>query len=415
MPEGKVTAGGRSQVDMVVVSTACHTAINRAIYRLFAQSGISILLVIPKGLQIDSRFVPSQPPASDDPPIVFLELSGQNPRSFRFLGLTVLLDQYRPSLILLDNDPGSVTALQMGLWAARAKARFFSITCENLPLGAIRAIGRRGVRHLPAAIAKRVLMSVAKRLIDGVFTISDQGTEVFIADGFTKVRRIPLGFDPKYFRIDHDARRSVREQLGLTGFVVGFFGRLSLEKGIHVLIQALGNLKDCPWTLMMDSFDRYASPYGEEVFRQLGSNQLLDRVVFINPTHVEMGAYLNAADVVVLPSISTPTWIEQYGRVAPEAMACGRLVVASRVGALPLLLGDYGILFPEGDVDALTTILHDLVTGDTASRNLPSPERISEYAHSQLGIESQFREMIPAFSEKHCSLDAPSPRRSLLD
>ena len=75
---------------------------------------------------------------------------------------------------------------------------------------------------------------------------------------------------------------------------------------------------------------------------------------------------MNAADVVVLPSVSTTQWVEQYGRVAPEAMACGCLVVAANSGALPELIGDVGKLFPEGNVTALRGILQDALV------NLPS-------------------------------------------
>ena len=54
-------------------------------------------------------------------------------------------------------------------------------------------------------------------------------------------------------------------------------------------------------------------------------------MVFINPTHTAIAAY-ECPDWVIVPSVSTPSWKEQYGRVA-LAMACGRIVVASDNGA----------------------------------------------------------------------------------
>ena len=88
----------------------------------------------------------------------------------------------------------------------------------------------------------------------------------------------------------------------------------------------------------------------------------------VNPKHDEMGDFINSVDVVVMPSISTPFWIEQYGRVAVEAMACGKIVVASNSGALPMLLNGRGILFKE-DLDQFSRfpgsqIPHDLTYTD---------------------------------------------------
>ena len=56
-----------------------------------------------------------------------------------------------------------------------------------------------------------------------------------------------------------------------------------------------------------------------------------------------------------MPSLPTPGWLEQFGRVAVEAMACGVPVVASDTGALPDVVGDAGLLVPPGDPEALAT------------------------------------------------------------
>ena len=61
--------------------------------------------------------------------------------------------------------------------------------------------------------------------------------------------------------------------------------------------------------------------------------------------------------MLVVPSIETPSWIEQFGRVALEAMASGVTVVASNSGALPEVLGGAGVLVPPDDVAALAEAL----------------------------------------------------------
>ena len=59
----------------------------------------------------------------------------------------------------------------------------------------------------------------------------------------------------------------------------------------------------------------------------------------------------------------TPGWLEQFGRVVVEAMACGVPVVASDTGALPDVVGEAGLLVPPGDPDALAVCLETLLEG----------------------------------------------------
>jgi glycosyltransferase involved in cell wall biosynthesis len=65
--------------------------------------------------------------------------------------------------------------------------------------------------------------------------------------------------------------------------------------------------------------------------------------------------------MLVLPSLSRPNWVEQFGRVLIEAMACGVPVVGSASGEIPWVIGDAGVLFPEGDIEALAQALQELI------------------------------------------------------
>jgi glycosyltransferase involved in cell wall biosynthesis len=391
----------KNEIDIVVVSTACHTAINRRVYKEFIDRGISVLLIVPTELIFSSGAVSADPPAVDDPLIEYIDLHGSNSRLSRFIGITKTLNRYRPKLIVLDNDPISIMAMQIGLWAKINKASIFCISCENMSLEVLASYRRRGLKGIPFSVFKRLLLSATRKLVHGVFTINNEGTEVFKKEGFSNVRKIPLGFDPKYFRVDIDARKFVRSELGLEGFVIGFFGRIVYEKGVHILIDALERLVGYKWTLLIDEFDIYKNKYGEDIHRRLLNSGLIERVVSINPKHDEMGDFINAVDVVVMPSVSTPIWIEQYGRIAAEAMACGKVVVASDSGALPMLLNGHGILFDEGDVDSLVNILiksmNDSPSHDYA--NSHNAEVISTYAHEELSIKKQMEQMLFSFEE----------------
>src|SRR5439155_22851925 len=70
---------------------------------------------------------------------------------------------------------------------------------------------------------------------------------------------------------------------------------------------------------------------------------------------------LRQLDVLVLPSRRQPNWAEQFGRVLVEAMACGVPVIGSNCGEIPNVVGDAGLIFPEGDPAALRSALEQLI------------------------------------------------------
>ena len=74
---------------------------------------------------------------------------------------------------------------------------------------------------------------------------------------------------------------------------------------------------------------------------------------------------MNILNVLVLPSQTTPRWKEQFGRVLIEAGACGIPVVGSNSGAIPEVIGDAGLVFPEGDSESLANCLLQLIENPT--------------------------------------------------
>jgi glycosyltransferase involved in cell wall biosynthesis len=89
---------------------------------------------------------------------------------------------------------------------------------------------------------------------------------------------------------------------------------------------------------------------------------LADRVLFEGELpSLRMPAFFREMDVLVLPSRSQPNWIEQFGRVLIEAMACGVVVLGSDCGEIPNVIGDAGLIFPEWNDYVLRERLEQLM------------------------------------------------------
>jgi glycosyltransferase involved in cell wall biosynthesis len=302
-------------------------------------------------------------------------------------------------MIYQDNDPASRLAARLSVWCKKNKAFLICQSCENLSIQLGKVYEREGIKGIPAALVKNFFSYWSKKYCSHVFVISNDGERVFKELGYKSVSKTPLGFDENIFYPDKKGREAIRAEKKLSGTVFSYFGRIVPEKGIHILLAALAQIKDLDWQLLMDDFEVYKSPYISEIKKQIDDLGLHDRVVYFHASHIEIARYMNAADVVVLASVSTPKWIEQYGRVVPEAMACGKLVVIARSGALPELAGDAGIIFEEKNVTQLTGILRDIIIHpDSYTAYF---EMAYQRAYSQLSVtrqtaimDNKFRELI---------------------
>lgn len=186
---------------------------------------------------------------------------------------------------------------------------------------------------------------------------NNEAVELLRTRGFTKpVSIIPYGVYPDvFFRRDGSA---LRRNLGLAdAFVVGYIGRVVAAKGIADLIRALASLPTNCRLLIVGDGDFRAE--GERLANALG---LRDRIHWVSQIpSLEVPDYLSVMNVLVLPSHTTPRWKEQFGRVLIEAMACETPPVGSISGEIPNVIGEAGLVFPEGDVDALAAQLLRLV------------------------------------------------------
>ena len=149
------------------------------------------------------------------------------------------------------------------------------------------------------------------------------------------------------------------------GFVVGYAGRLDSEKGIDVLLRACAGLVDAEIRIAG------IGPEQEALFKLAVELGMHERVHFVGRLDTSsLIRFYQDLNVLVLPSRSRPNWVEQFGRVLIEAMACATPVIGSNCGEIPNVIGDAGRLVPEGDAEALSIELRRLRDAPDAATSL---------------------------------------------
>jgi glycosyltransferase involved in cell wall biosynthesis len=128
--------------------------------------------------------------------------------------------------------------------------------------------------------------------------------------------------------------------------VVGFVGKITSQKGILDLIEAVSQVNRRIQLLIIGNGDLRGEV--EDRVRSLGLGR---QTIIINAVpHSEVPDYLNCMDLLVLPSVTLPHLREQFGRILIEGMACEVPVLGSDSGEIHTTIGKAGLIFREGDV-----------------------------------------------------------------
>lgn len=349
------------QMSVVVVSHACVVDVNQEPFRALGARGVPVHVIAPKTLRTDIRGV-----------IAFRALDGVSATAlpvriggFRpgirqagvhmiwYTGLREAIRPHGPSLIYVEEEPWSFTALQVARIARELGIPFVFHQSQNV------------AKRLPPpfeSIRRRVQREAAGA------TVRLEGAErVVRASGFAApTLSIPNVIDPARF----DA--IAPSFPGMPGPVFGFVGRLVEEKGILDFIAAAA---DASAGSVLVAGDGPLRGRAEAAAREAG----LDARFAGSVAHDAIGGVFASIDVLAIPSRTTRSWKEQFGRVVIEANAAGVPVVATECGAL----GDTvratggGIVVPEEDRTALANALRRLGTGDDERARLGDAGRVA--------------------------------------
>jgi len=281
------------------------------------------------------------------------------------LGLIKILLKFKPDFIFIEEDPHSAISFETVCLA--------SICCPKTPIGFLVWDNLARVPPFPLRVIKRWLTRFALSRAACVVAGNREAQQLLSS---RKNYRGPSFLLPQ-FGLDWAAyqgmakpgiEHEIGKQPGVP--VVGFMSRLVPEKGILLLCEALSGLKEIPWKLVIIGAGPLESTLREKWQRVFG-----ERLMLVGSgARPDLPDYLKCMDLLVAPSVSTPVWKEQFGMVMVEAMAAGVPVIGSSSGAIPEVIGEAGILFPEGDIRSLREAL---------ARLLRSPEERKRM--SQLG------------------------------
>jgi glycosyltransferase involved in cell wall biosynthesis len=211
--------------------------------------------------------------------------------------------------------------------------------------------------------SERVALACARRII----ATSDATARLLVADYGVPVDRLTVvqpGTDRAAL-----APRSPGEALRMLAV-----GAIVPRKAYDVLVEALAQLKDRRWQLVIVGDPTRSPDTATRLVEAIARYGLTDRIEFTGPvTWGRLVELYSAVDLFVLPSR-----FEGYGMAYAEAIAHGVPVVGTNAGAIPdTVPPGAGILIPPDDVAALTATLRRLID------NAPERERLAAGARAR--------------------------------
>src|SRR6516164_5902117 len=158
-----------------------------------------------------------------------------------------------------------------------------------------------------------------------------------------------------------------------------FLGRLSPEKGVKQLLSAWRKVRSPRARLVIAG-----RGFEEEKIRSLARDlATVDFRGFVDrPQHEDLWA---KAKFLIVPSI----WHEPFGLVALEAMAHGRPLVVSNLGALPEIAGEAGLVVDPTQTDELAGACDSLFADHALAQRMGylGFVRLKRYYHRELWLE----------------------------
>ncbi len=336
----------------------------RELAKLNSRNGepVEVTVVVPKRWRpggVQNKIIEPEAKVEDNFRIVPISNFSENNQGMLSFGwdLVKLLKNFRPDVIQVEQGAKSIAYAQLitlnKLLGLKAKMLFFTwwnMSYElKFPISTLEAYNLNNT--------------------DGVVVGNKDGFDVLRDRNYHNPMKImpQLGIDESIFKPQQQPDLMQKYDISETDFIVGFVGRFVPEKGLMTLAKSLAGLKDQNWKWLILG----RGPLEAELKQWAKDEDLEDRLILIESVpHADVPRYINLMSTLLLPSETTyefktltaAGWKEQFGHVIIEGMGSAIPVIGSDSGEIPNVIGEAGMVFPEGNVEELRERLHRLMT-----------------------------------------------------
>lgn len=242
--------------------------------------------------------------------------------------------------------------------------------------------------------------AVMSRIVPRIIVCcSERARRVHQAMGYPahKFRLVANGFDLRRYKPDPAARVSVRAELRLAddtplvGLVARFHPCKNHEGFLEAASEVVRRAPGTHFVLVGDGVDPYNAPLVAAVQRHgLGDN------VHLLGLRQDVPRLMASLDVTASTSTT-----EAFPNVVGEAMACGIPCVVTDAGESASVVGDTGVVAPEGDMAAVAAGLLRLLTLPVSERAaLGERARLRAATHFEIGaIAREYERLFQAAAE----------------
>ena len=357
-----------------------------AIYRAIAKiRNAELTVVLPEWIAVDRVYYPSGQlkveRESDTHGYRLVPLPLEDPHNynlgFKTGALLKVLRECRADILHVWDEPVSYTLFQVA-WLCVAFSRKSKVLFY----------GFQNIAPQWGTFARRTWKTTWTQIAGGAAANSEVLSNLRCA-GFPAGRpteRIFWGIPTELFKpMD---KLKLKQDLTLDcDHIVGYVGRLVPEKGLRWLLAAMKELPANVHCLIIGSGSM------REEIELLSDHPSLAGRVHVQDAKLaeELPRYMNCMDVLVLPSLTTAQWKEQYGRTLAEAMACGVPVIGSDSGAIPEVVGKAGLVVREGNVSGLAEGLRSAIFTEVRDRLILDGMR---RAQAELSVEAMSSRLV---------------------
>jgi glycosyltransferase involved in cell wall biosynthesis len=267
-------------------------------------------------------------------------------------------EKEKPDIIHLHNR-FFLSFASVAVWKRFLNKPLFLTLHNAKTVGISEEIDRAG-QLFDSLIGNRVMECADRIIANSKWTL-----EVTVPKGYPRERTeiIFNGVDTKKFR---PVKTDLKSEFDCE-FLSTTVCRLIPQKGVEYLIRAIDKIED--------GFKAVIIGRGPELekLQELASKlKVRERVIFVAPfiPLKKLIEYYSACDFFILPSL----W-EPFGIVLVEAMACGSPVISTRVGGIPEVVSDSGLLVEPRDPERIAEAVNKLIDDEKLRKKLSRKAR----------------------------------------